>query len=628
MAQHKHVTSTWQQIICLTLGICFLPACDQQSRVKSDPATSVNSVRDNAVAREPTAIQASSLPILDTGESLQAGDPTTEGWETESYSEHAQKQLKLVGRLLTGEQTADKKTLDSLIAADYSSDTLSPPMALVHSDEQFHISRFDESQLEPKPGEGVERGADRFLKVMEPLRHKFQGLESQRFKFKLFRVEVNDRQMKTRQYFHLSGRSNKESREFNATWIVDWILDPDSDLPRIRSIVVDQAEQVTFKTDDRPLFADCTKPLLSLNSSYHDCLLRGIQHWQSRLESPLGVYNFAHHGLAIADVNGDGRDDIYICQTGGLPNHLFVQQPDGTLRDVTAESGVDYLDNTRSALIVDLDNDGDQDMVLALTTGLLFLENDGEGNFQERVRIRSVRQAFSLASADYDQDGLLDVYICVYYGGGSDVAELPFPLPYFDAANGGENFLIHNDGNWKFSDVTEQTGLNDDNRRFSFAAAWEDDDNDGDLDLLVVNDYGPNHLYRNQQGTFSNVAQQAGLVDGAFGMSATFGDFDHNGRLDIYVSNMFSAAGNRITFQPQFKTQMTETIRARYQHLARGNSLFQNLGDGSYRDVSVSSGVTMGRWSWGSLFVDINNDSWEDLLVGNGFITGQSTDDL
>jgi hypothetical protein len=201
-------------------------------------------------------------------------------------------------------------------------------------------------------------------------------------------------------------------------------------------------------------------------------------------------------------------------------------------------------------------------------------------------------------------------------------------LPYFDATNGGSNYLIRNRGDWKFDNITDQVGLGDDNSRFSLAAAWEDYDNDGDVDLLVVNDFGPNQLYRNTDGRFQNVAAEASLLDGAFGMSATFADFDHNHWMDLYVSNMFSAAGNRVTFQPQFKRQLSVNEKERFRYLARGNSLFRNVGQGIFEDVSVSHGVTIGRWSWGSLFADLNNDSWDDLLVANGYLTGGSADDL
>ena len=100
---------------------------------------------------------------------------------------------------------------------------------------------------------------------------------------------------------------------------------------------------------------------------------------------------------------------------------------------------------------------------------------------------------------------------------------------------------------------------------------------------------------------------------------------EHGG---LYVSNMFSSAGNRIAYQRQFQENADTETRAAFQRHARGNSLFLNSGDGSFRDVSVSAGVTMGRWAWGSRFVDINNDGWEDLFVANGFITQTDPGDL
>ena len=111
-------------------------------------------------------------------------------------------------------------------------------------------------------------------------------------------------------------------------------------------------------------------------------------------------------------------------------------------------------------------------------------------------------------------------------------------------------------------------------------------------------------------------------------MSVSWGDYNHDGLMDLYVANMFSAAGNRITKQQQFMNQSSDELKAEIQYIARGNTLFENLGDGTFRDASVEAGVTMGRWSWGSLFADVNNDGLVDLLVANGFLTRDDTDDL
>ena len=98
--------------------------------------------------------------------------------------------------------------------------------------------------------------------------------------------------------------------------------------------------------------------------------------------------------------------------------------------------------------------------------------------------------------------------------------------------------------------------------------------------------------------------------------------------MDLYVGNMFSAAGNRIAYQRSFKEGTEASTRNIMQRHARGNSLFANAGDGSFRDVSLSARVTMGRWAWGSLFVDVNNDGKQDIFVANGLVTQEDTADL
>ena len=569
------------------------------------------------------------MPVLSSAFKLDADDPVRDGWLTEAFTQEAVGQLNQLGLLVVSDEPIQEEEIASQLATDdLSSDQLVPQSTrIVFDDGLLRIERATGSVSASANLTGPT--LTRLRHALVPLRKWLASVpEARHFKFKLFRVALDDEdptQATTRQYAHFSGRSDHESREVNATWIVQWQRHQDRP-PTIRSIQLQRFEQTTLQ--QKNLFADCTESVLGQNKIYSVALTPGIPYWRKRFEQQLGVYNFGHHGLSVGDVNGDGMDDLYICQTGGLPNHLLIQQPDGALRDVSSMARVDYLDNTRSALFLDLDNDDDQDLVLALTTGLLFLENDGQARFQLRARIPSVRQAFSLAAADYDRDGRLDLYVCVYYGTGDDISELPVPVPYFDATNGGQNYLIRNEGDWRFNDVTERVGLDDDNRRFSFAAAWEDYDNDGDSDLIVVNDFGPNHLFQNNNGRFRNVAAEVGLIDGAFGMSATFGDYNRDGYADLYVSNMFSAAGNRVTYQPQFKSAHVESTKARFQHLARGNSLFCGLPGGQFRDVSVAERVTMGRWSWGSLFADINNDGWEDLLVANGFVTGDSKDDL
>src|SRR5262249_36412123 len=119
----------------------------------------------------------------------------------------------------------------------------------------------------------------------------------------------------------------------------------------------------------------------------------------------------------------------------------------------------------------------------------------------------------SLAAADYDGDGLVDLYACTYHASSEDANHFALPAPYHDANNGGANILLRNKGSWQFEDVTQSSGMDHNNHRFSFAASWEDYDNDGDPDLFVANDFGRKNLYRNDGGHFTDVADTIGIQD-------------------------------------------------------------------------------------------------------------------
>jgi hypothetical protein len=381
-------------------------------------------------------------------------------------------------------------------------------------------------------------------------------------------------------------------------------------------------------------FTDGSQAAFGRNFSYVQQLAHGVDHWRGLLDEATGIDVYGHNGLAVGDYDGDGLEDLYICQPSGLPNRLYRNNGDGSFTDQTALAGLAVLDDTRSALFADLDNDRDQDLILITAAQPLLFRNDGQGRFAfDRDSGLSISRAeaaslTSAAIADYDNDGLLDLYICSYdfWRPGKTYNA---PTPYYDATNGPPNFLFRNKGEGKFENVTRQTGLKQNNDRYSFAAAWGDYNNDGWQDLYVANDFGRNNLYLNRgDGTFTDVAERAGVEDLGAGMSAAWGDFNGDGQLDLYVGNMWSSAGQRVTGNTQFAAVAKDArIRGAFQRQAKGNSLFLNLGDGAFREMT-EAGVEMGRWAWSSDFADLDNDGNLDLYVQNGYITGSDLRDL
>jgi hypothetical protein len=186
--------------------------------------------------------------------------------------------------------------------------------------------------------------------------------------------------------------------------------------------------------------------------------------------------------------------------------------------------------------------------------------------------------------------------------------------------------LFRNDGHGRFVETTAEVGLDEGNDRFSFAPAWADYDEDGWPDLFVSNDFGRKNLYHHEGAAsgkprFRDVAGPAGVEDYGAGMSATFLDYDNDGKLDVYAGNMWAAAGQRVTALPGFMKDASPEIREIYKRHARGNSLFRNKGDGTFADVTLEAGAEFGRWAWSSDAFDFDNDGWQDLYVVNGMFT-------
>ncbi len=527
--------------------------------------------------------------VLFTEVALDLGLPkygASEGWPGEALSRMALSRLNN----LSNSKTA--KEIQSFLAEGFVSTSLEP-----------------DTPADPLWGDLIKRSGEGGIQTPtspETLLKKIKALG--KIKFKVTRVENRTT--------HLHVEADRSGAEYSASWLTSWT---DTKPPKLINLTVKNFETIISKG---PWFHDATNTVIGKNPRFKPQVLHGIDHWAQQI-TRIGDLSLAgHHGLSVGDVDGDGLEDLYVCDGGSLPNQLYLQQPDGTAKEVALDWGVAWLEDSRSALFVDLDNDGDQDLVVATIAMIAFAENLDNQAFKLRGGFPGAPYPFSLSASDFDLDGDLDIYTCIY-GAGNQPKKRGFeassPTPFNDAENGGRNVLLSNLGGFQFADVTREVGLDQNNTRWSFSASWEDYDRDGDPDLYVANDFGRNCLYQNNNGQFSNIARRAGVEDMAAGMSVSWGDSNRDGAPDLLIGNMFSSAGQRVSYQRNYE--------AGKKRMARGNTLFIGSKDG-FQDASIASGITNSGWAWSSGFADLNNDGWEDIVVTNGYLSNSRDDDL
>lgn len=394
-------------------------------------------------------------------------------------------------------------------------------------------------------------------------------------------------------------------------------------------------------------------------------ILRRSQHYETTLKyyregmkkmphpyfAPISVNQ--KEGIAIADINGDGFDDIYIPVRLGK-NMLLLNQGDGTFIEEAGAHNLALTGHTTCALFADFDNDGDLDAMLGRSLlKATYLENRGGWFHQHPIPSFMPMAVISMAAADYNNDGLLDIYLCTYrpaapagsgtaggYAQAAKEGDFDWPDEFFSPEQAREfrrrlaehkqrlgvtvldqlgppNLLLVNRGGGRFEPAPENStvGL----WRNSLQATWCDYNEDGRPDLYVPNDWGLNVLFRNDgPAGFTDVTAEAGLTWYGFSMGASWGDYDNDGRDDLYISNMYSEAGRRIT-------DRISGLDPMFALSAMGNWLYHQEAGGKFKMVSglepPALTVMKVGWSWGGCFADFDNDRYLDLYVMSGYYT-------
>ncbi|HMB51667.1 MAG TPA: VCBS repeat-containing protein, partial [Thermoanaerobaculia bacterium] len=331
----------------------------------------------------------------------------------------------------------------------------------------------------------------------------------------------------------------------------------------------------------------------------------GVDHenryYPAFLSQPLAfeMLRFGPAGITAADYDGDGFHDLFI--PDGADSRLYRNEGDGGFEDVTEAAGLAGLSGVSVALFADWDDDGDRDLFVSRTfePNQLF-ENRGDGSFEDVTAGSGLAAdcCTTVASfADYDVDGDLDLYVGRYLD-----PRLHVPTTFY-ARNGEPNRLYRNDGDGTFTDVTAAAGVGE--TGLCLGTAFGDYDDDGDPDLYVVNDFGRKTLYRNDgDGTFTDVTVATGTLAYGAGMSSSFGDYDNDGRLDLYVAHIRSdhawfaepptvwrymansfRQGVWTTDMPLyfeiFRQSGFQFVDV-FQQMASGNTLLRNRGDGTF----------------------------------------------
>jgi hypothetical protein len=332
-------------------------------------------------------------------------------------------------------------------------------------------------------------------------------------------------------------------------------------------------------------------------------------HRTRRFSGPAGdvlrMFTSGGAAVAVGDYDNDGFDDLFVTDSdNGRTNHLFHNDGNLHFTDVAQQAGVtggnDSVSIVSDALWFDYDNDGWRDLLVARFGTPILYHNEGNGTFKDVTSSSGLNKFGNTIAAitfDFDNDGNLDLLFGNYFKP-VNLIKLPtrnvLPNDLDNAINGGGVTLWRNTGKGSFVEVTSRAGLSA-HTGWTLDVGHGDFNNDGWQDIYLADDYGTDRLYmNNRDGTFKDVTEKAIGFDTKKGMNVDVGDFDNDGWLDIYVTNITD------------------------QYMKECNMLWHNNANGTFSDVSRETGTCDTQWGWAAKFGDFDNDGWLDLFAADG----------